>query len=136
MLFRTFPNHQRKGPLVRAPGFSVNWRPIGRGVYPEHPCTSPLRCRHTAFGAPAGLGRRLWLRITNDRNIVTIHHSPDGQHWTKFYVQMEVSGYNHNVAYDFLSLRPGIYAAGDGEVTFRNLRYRALPDEAEGTLNQ
>jgi len=78
-------------------------------------------------GAPAGLGRRLWLRITNDRDIVTIHHSPDGEAWTRFYVQMEVSGYHHNVAYDFLSLRPGIYAAGDGEVRFRNLAYRALP---------
>jgi beta-xylosidase len=78
-------------------------------------------------GAPEGLARRLWLRITNDRNIVTIHHSPDGKQWTKFYVQMEVSGYHHNVAYDFLSLRPGIYAAGDGEVRFHDLVYRALP---------
>jgi beta-xylosidase len=78
-------------------------------------------------GAPEGLGRRLWLRVTNDRNIVTIHHSPDGENWTKFHVQMEVSGYHHNVAYDFLSLRPGIYAAGDGDVRFRNLVYRALP---------
>jgi len=77
-------------------------------------------------GAPDTLQRHMWLRIRNDRNIVTIHHSPDGQQWTKFYVQMEVSGYHHNVAYDFLSLRPGIYAAGDGEVVFRNLSYRAL----------
>jgi beta-xylosidase len=78
-------------------------------------------------GAPAQLGGRLWLRITNNRHIVTIHHSPDGKRWSKFYVQMEVSGYHHNVSYDFLSLRPGIYAAGDGEVKFRNLVYRALP---------
>jgi beta-xylosidase len=78
-------------------------------------------------GAPADLGRRLWLRITNDRNIVTIHHSPDGETWNQFHVQMEVSGYHHNVAYDFLSLRPGIYAAGDGEVRFRKLVYQALP---------
>lgn len=76
--------------------------------------------------APEGLDRKLHLRITNDRNIVTIHHSPDGKNWTKFYVQMEVSGYHHNVAYDFLSLRPALFAAGDGEVRFRNLRYRAL----------
>lgn len=40
---------------------------------------------------------------------------------------MEVSGYHHNVAYDFLSLRPALYAAGSGEVRFRNFRYRALP---------
>lgn len=78
-------------------------------------------------GAPADLGRKLWLRIRNDRNIVTIWHSQDGQQWTQFYVQMEVSGYHHNVAYDFLSLRPGIYAAGNGEVRYRDLRYRALP---------
>ena len=77
-------------------------------------------------GAPEDIGRRLWLRVTNNRNIVTIHHSPDGRRWTQFGVQMEVSGYHHNVAYDFLSLRPGLYAAGDGEVRFRNLNYRAL----------
>jgi hypothetical protein len=40
---------------------------------------------------------------------------------------MEVSGYHHNVMYDFLSLRPAIYAAGTGEVRFRSFRYRVLP---------
>lgn len=39
---------------------------------------------------------------------------------------MEVSGYHHNVAWDFLSLRPGVFAAGEGEVRFRNLVYKAL----------
>jgi beta-xylosidase len=66
------------------------------------------------------------MRIENDRHIVTIHTSTDGEHWTKFPVQMETSGYHHNVAYDFLSLRPAIYAAGDGEARFRNLKYEAL----------
>jgi beta-xylosidase len=70
--------------------------------------------------------RRLFMRIENDRHIVTIYTSPDGARWTKFDVQMETSGYHHNVAYDFLSLRPGIYAAGAGEVRFRNLQYGAL----------
>ena len=40
---------------------------------------------------------------------------------------MEVSGYHHNVAGEFLSLRPAIYAAGEGDVRFRNFIYRALP---------
>ena len=40
---------------------------------------------------------------------------------------MEVSGYNHNVAGGFLSLRPALYAAGQGEVRFRNFKYEALP---------
>jgi xylan 1,4-beta-xylosidase len=69
----------------------------------------------------------LAIRLTNDRNILTIHTSNDGRKsWRKFDVQMEVSGYHHNVAYDFLSLRPAIYAAGEGEVRFRNFTYEAL----------
>jgi hypothetical protein len=39
---------------------------------------------------------------------------------------MEVSGYNHNTADEFLSLRPGLFAIGPGEVRFRNFRYHAL----------
>ena len=70
---------------------------------------------------------RLAVRLTNDRNILTIHTSDDGRKtWRKFDVQMEVSGYHHNVAYDFLSLRPALYAVGDGTVTFRNFTYEAL----------
>lgn len=77
---------------------------------------------HGRFRLPA---RRISMRIANDHHIVTIHTSPDGQQWDKFGVQMEVSGYHHNVAYDFLSLRPAIYVAGAGEARFRNLIYRA-----------
>jgi hypothetical protein len=40
---------------------------------------------------------------------------------------MEVSGYHHNVAYDFLSLRPGIYTTGPGTARFASFTYRALP---------
>src|SRR3546814_10840051 len=67
------------------------------------------------------------IRITNDRNIVTIETSLDGGHsWRRFGVQREVSGYHHNVAGDFLSLRPALYAAGKGIATFRDFRYEAL----------
>lgn len=75
---------------------------------------------------PADVGRRLRIRITNDRHIVTMHYSTDGERWQKYPVQMEVSGYHHNVAGDFLSLRPAIYAAGRGEIRVRDVRYRAL----------
>jgi len=72
-------------------------------------------------------GNRTRMRIANDRHIVTIHTSQDGgKSWQKFGVQMEVSGYHHNVAYDFLSLRPALYVAGQGEARFRDLTYRAL----------
>jgi xylan 1,4-beta-xylosidase len=76
---------------------------------------------------PPELGRRVFLRLTNDRHIVTIRYSADGKTWSLFGTRMEVSGYHHNVAYDFLSLRPALYAAGSGEVRFRNFKYRALP---------
>jgi hypothetical protein len=39
---------------------------------------------------------------------------------------MEVSGYHHNVAGDFLSLRPALYSARSGEARFTNFTYRAL----------
>jgi xylan 1,4-beta-xylosidase len=70
---------------------------------------------------------KLSIRLTNDHNILTIHSSDDGRKsWRKFDVQMEVSGYHHNVAYDFLSLRPALYAAGQGVVRFSNFTYEAL----------
>lgn len=69
----------------------------------------------------------LSIRLTNTRNILTIHTSSDKRRtWRKFDVQMEVSGYHHNVAYDFLSLRPALYAAGKGQARFRNFTYRGL----------
>lgn len=75
---------------------------------------------------PSRKGGKLWLRVTNNRHIVTIHTSTDGRVWQKYPVQMEVSGYHHNVAGKFLALKPALYAAGDGKVTFRKFHYRAL----------
>jgi beta-xylosidase len=81
-------------------------------------------------GRAAGATSKLRLRVTNDRHVVTFHwsdsSSDDSRIWNKYDVQMEVSGYHHNVAGDFLSLRPGIYVAGSGEARFADLRFRAL----------
>ena len=75
--------------------------------------------------AAAAVPGRLRIRMSNLRNILTIYTSlDDGRNWAKFDVQMEVSGYHHNVAYDFLSLRPGLYAAGEGVARFTDFRYR------------
>jgi beta-xylosidase len=79
-------------------------------------------------GRPANPhGGQMRLRMTNNRHVVTFHHSADGRLWTKFDRQMEVSGYHHNVRGGFMSLRPALYAAGSGEARFRDFRYRALP---------
>ena len=76
---------------------------------------------------PQSLGQHLWLRLRNDHHIVTVDYSGDGKVWERYDRGVEVSGYHHNVAYEFLSLRPALYASGDGEVRFRNFKYRALP---------
>lgn len=80
-----------------------------------------------SFGKPDGLGRVMHIRLVNDRNIVSIYYSPDGKTWQRWDTRMDVSGYHHNTMGDFLSLRPALYAAGTGEVRFRNFTYRALP---------
>lgn len=72
---------------------------------------------------PAGV-QRLWMRLENDHHVVTGWFSLDGERWEKFGVQMEVSGYHHNTVFDFLSLRPALYAAGSGKVRFSRLVYR------------
>jgi xylan 1,4-beta-xylosidase len=70
--------------------------------------------------------RRLHLKLENDRHIVTMRYSVDGETWTKHSWQFELSGVHHNVLGDFLSLRPALYACGEGAVRFRDFRYRAL----------
>ena len=72
------------------------------------------------------LPRHVWFRLRNDRHVVSFWYSPDGRNWTKADKSCETSGYHHNMAGEFLSLRPGIYAAGCGEVVFRNFKYKTL----------
>ena len=46
--------------------------------------------------------------------------------WVRHGVRYETSGYHANTAGDLLSLRPAIYAAGVGDVRFRDFRYTPL----------
>ena len=71
------------------------------------------------------IGPKLFLRLVNDKNVASFFYSPDGQAWT-LHSSFEVSGYNHNIADGFLSLRPAIFASGDGTVAFRSLTYFAF----------
>ncbi|MBI3346415.1 MAG: family 43 glycosylhydrolase [Burkholderiales bacterium] len=80
-----------------------------------------------AVPKPEGMARRMQLRLRCVRHVLTLYSRVDaGQPWAKFPVQMDVSGYHHNTAGGFASLRPAIYAAGRGEARVSNLRYRAL----------
>ncbi|OYW80349.1 MAG: xylan 1,4-beta-xylosidase, partial [Asticcacaulis sp. 32-58-5] len=67
------------------------------------------------------------VRLTNDENVVTYHHSVDnGKTWVRHPTRMEVAGLNHNVFGGFLSLKLGIYCTGIGAVILRDFSYRAI----------
>ena len=67
------------------------------------------------------------VRLTNDAHVLTWHYDfGDGNGWRLHPTRMEVSGIHQNVFGGFLSLRPGLYASGNGTVRFRDFRYRAL----------
>jgi len=77
---------------------------------------------------PDGMANQLRIRLVHAWHVLTIYTSHDrGRYWQKFPVQMDVSGYHHNVAYGFMSLRPALYATGTGEARFQRLTYRAIP---------
>jgi beta-xylosidase len=68
----------------------------------------------------------LWLKIRNRNNIITGYYSYDGKDWKKETWGMDVSGYHHNTLYDFLSVMPGLFAYGEGEVRFSNFQFKLL----------
>jgi xylan 1,4-beta-xylosidase len=69
-------------------------------------------------------GRRFGVRVVNDEDVASFFVRPEGGAW-RLAISFEVSGYNHNMGDGFVSLRPALFAAGDGEVVFRSLRYAA-----------
>lgn len=75
---------------------------------------------------PAPPARSMYLRIENREQIVTFFYSLDGESWTRHGVRSEVSGYNANVINDLQSLRPALFAAGQGSARFSAFRYRGL----------
>lgn len=77
--------------------------------------------------APSG-GNHLWLRVRNDNHVVTGAYSTDGVNWTRETWGMMINGYDHNTLYEFQSVLPALFVAGDGYATFRNFAYRSLTE--------
>ncbi|WNH11215.1 family 43 glycosylhydrolase [Thalassobellus suaedae] len=71
-------------------------------------------------------GNHGFLRILNDENEVSFYYSADGENWSRLERSIEASGFNHNVFGEFLSLRAGIFAFGEGSVQFDNFIYKTL----------
>lgn len=83
--------------------------------------------REQAYPQPGPAeGRKFSLRIVNDENAVSFHIRLGAKHW-RLPVSYEVSGYNHNMADGFMSLRPALFASGTGTAVFTALTYRARP---------
>jgi beta-xylosidase len=72
------------------------------------------------------MGNHGFLRILNDENEVSFYFSANGKDWNRVERSIESSGFNHNVFGEFLSLRAGLFAFGEGEVKFDNFRYTVL----------
>ena len=89
------------------------------------------RIRHR-MGQERGSGRHdgpvetMWLRIRNDRHIVTGEYSYDGVVWHRETWGMDISGYHHNTLYDFQSVLPGLFVYGDGAARFDSFKFTIL----------
>jgi xylan 1,4-beta-xylosidase len=69
------------------------------------------------------IGNHTFLRLLNREHLVDMFYSADGKTWKKLENSCEVSSFNHNVSGDFLSLRIGLCAIGNGKVRFNNFKY-------------
>ncbi|RYE27398.1 MAG: beta-xylosidase [Sphingobacteriaceae bacterium] len=70
--------------------------------------------------------RHVYLRLKNINGTVDMYYSTDGSKWNKIENSAEVSGLNHNVLSGFLGLRLGLCSAGEGQVSFKNFRYKKI----------
>jgi hypothetical protein len=82
----------------------------------------------THWREPAESGAVIQLRLRNDRHVVTGWHRRPGEPWQRHGVRYETSGAHSATMNDLKSLRPALFAAGDGDVVFRRFRYTALTD--------
>lgn len=98
---------------------------VGLGFSPEHIKTFQYAEEQIWMRQPNKV-RRVRIRVSNDDNVITYRYSDDeGSSWKLHGLRMEVSGLNHNVFGGFLSLRIGIYSAGQGSIRINQFTYRA-----------
>ncbi|MBN9630481.1 MAG: family 43 glycosylhydrolase [Actinobacteria bacterium] len=85
----------------------------------------------THWREPAEPGASIELRLRNDRHVVTGWHRRPGEAWVRHGVRYETSGVHSATLNDLKSLRPALFAAGDGDVVFRRFQYRPLDGEVQ-----
>lgn len=72
------------------------------------------------------LGSTVWMKLRYKDNVITGYLSSDGKTWALQQWGVEVSGYNHNTLSGFLSLLPGVFCYGEGNVTILNFTYNPI----------
>ncbi|WP_116105134.1 family 43 glycosylhydrolase [Lewinella sp. IMCC34191] len=75
---------------------------------------------------PRAENGHFWLKIRTVDHIVTGYYSYDGMEWIKEIWGMDISGYHHNTLYEFISVLPGFFAYGEGEVRFSDFKFEVL----------
>lgn len=73
-------------------------------------------------------GNHIFLRFRNIENDVALFYSSDGMNWQQFDKSIEVSSTYDlgRVSRSFDTLRITLYASGQGDVVFRNFKYRGI----------
>lgn len=84
------------------------------------------------ISVPNTIGSNGYLRILNDENEVSFYYSADGSDWQRLERSLDATGYNHNVFGEFMSLRIGLFAYGEGYAWFDNFMYKASNLHAVG----
>jgi xylan 1,4-beta-xylosidase len=100
--------------------------------YNQHYYVGIFKNRHGFFRIVNGklllmensLDTHVFLKIRKRNQIVSYFYSTDGVNDTKCVVSDDVSSYEHNILGGFLSLRPGLFAAGEGIALFQHFAYR------------
>jgi xylan 1,4-beta-xylosidase len=83
--------------------------------------------RSWQFPTQKGINKRhLFLRLEKKEQLVNMFYSINGKEWSKIENSAEVSSFNHNVLSGFMSLRLGLSAVGNGQVTFKKFIYKPV----------
>jgi xylan 1,4-beta-xylosidase len=98
----------------------------GVGFSRTHMLTHHYGQEHAWMREPVE-ARTVLLKLVCRDQVAAFHYSLDGRNWKRHPWQMEVSGFHHNVFGGFLSLRIALFAAGRGELRWRDFVYRGLP---------
>lgn len=75
---------------------------------------------------PSHFGDHFFLKISDVHGSCDLFASTDGKQWEAIQRGVDVSQMHHNNFHGFFALRPGLLAAGSGEVKFSRFIYRAL----------